>query len=258
MKNSKDEIRKRHDQIVTILFERGAVSTDELAEILSVSSATIRHDFEILSQENKVRRTFGGAEFAGFRDEAHVSAADSLPQKTNETRKRLSGKAASMIEDGDNVLVNSSVTLRFLLDYLTAKKTTIITNNRRLLQKASEDINLISTGGAVNNVRNSLCGPIAFSTVEKTLANKCILGVRSISAETGITLTEMEESQLASLMIAHTTGEVIVAVEGFKVGQRECYIAENISKIDCLITDSSADETELQKIRDAGVKVYIV
>ena len=256
MKNSKSVIEKRHSQIQKILFEKGSATTEELAETLKVSTATIRHDLVLLANKGLLRRTFGGAEFPHIHSDP--KRKDPVAEKTSEVRKKICSKAAGLLEDGDSVLVNSSATARYLLDHARSKELTIITNNQRMLNSDPGKTTLISTGGTVDPSRNSLTGPIMLNTVERTLTGKCILGVRSISAETGITLTEMDEAAAAQKMIEQTNDQVIVIAEGFKIGKKECFIAGSIEKVDTLITDETADAEAVKKIQEAGVTVYIV
>ena len=52
---------ERLDQIVTLLTERGFMPVKQLSELFQVSEVTIRRDLQRLHDEQRVRRTYGGA-----------------------------------------------------------------------------------------------------------------------------------------------------------------------------------------------------
>ncbi len=51
----------RLDQIVTLVEERGFVSVRELGQLCAVSEVTIRRDLQMLHEEGRLQRTYGGA-----------------------------------------------------------------------------------------------------------------------------------------------------------------------------------------------------
>ena len=53
--------QERHEAILKILNEKGAVSVTELTETLNVSESTIRRDLLLLSNSGKLKKVHGGA-----------------------------------------------------------------------------------------------------------------------------------------------------------------------------------------------------
>ena len=49
----------------------------------------------------------------------------------------------------------------------------------------------------------------------------------------------------------------IVAADGSKVGKTYCFTSALLNAVDILVTDSSADPAELEKIRSCGVRILI-
>ncbi|MDO4573224.1 MAG: DeoR/GlpR transcriptional regulator, partial [Clostridia bacterium] len=92
----------------------------------------------------------------------------------------------------------------------------------------------------------------------RVYATKCILGVNGITAEDGITTSIHQETSINSLMLRRCKGERIVVADSSKVGHSYDFISASIDMIDCLITDSDADEADLERLRAAGVKVLVV
>ena len=55
----------RLNRILELVIERGSVEVEEAAQILDVSPATIRRDFDALSARQLLNRTHGGASATG-------------------------------------------------------------------------------------------------------------------------------------------------------------------------------------------------
>lgn len=54
----------RHQQILSLLAEQGAVSVDDLSRRLSVSAMTVHRDLDALQQSGRLRKVRGGAVLA--------------------------------------------------------------------------------------------------------------------------------------------------------------------------------------------------
>lgn len=87
--------KDRLDQIVSMVCEHGFLSVGELSRRLQVSEMTIRRDLERLAEENRIRRTYGGA--------AALGGAPLSPEETPSTTR-----SESLVERVD-VLVATSV-----------------------------------------------------------------------------------------------------------------------------------------------------
>ena len=51
----------RHDQLLTLIADRGYMNIDELAQLLDVSTQTVRRDIRKLSEQGLITRHHGGA-----------------------------------------------------------------------------------------------------------------------------------------------------------------------------------------------------
>ena len=59
-------------------------------------------------------------------------------------------------------------------------------------------------------------------------------------------------------MIARCKGPKIVVADGSKIGNSTSFYTCPVTDISCLVTDTSADPEELQRIRNTGVEVVVV
>ena len=51
----------RHDQLIQLIAQRGYMNIDELAQLLDVSTQTVRRDIRKLSDQGLISRHHGGA-----------------------------------------------------------------------------------------------------------------------------------------------------------------------------------------------------
>src|SRR4030065_1717263 len=99
---------QRREQIQEYLATHKIVRMDDLYGMLCASEATIRRDLEWLEREGVLERTHGGAILSQRMtlEPEYLQRANINPEE-----KRLIGKlAASLIEDGDIVFINSGTT----------------------------------------------------------------------------------------------------------------------------------------------------
>jgi DeoR family transcriptional regulator of aga operon len=88
---------ERINKILELVSKIGALEVDDAAEALKVSTATIRRDFDELSNRQLVHRTHGGIQAIG--------AAYDLPlryktAKEDRGKRRVAQMAASFVEKG--------------------------------------------------------------------------------------------------------------------------------------------------------------
>ncbi len=257
MRNSLKNIQERQQKILKYINQYGHAEVEELSEKFHVSSVTVRRDLDNLAKNGQITRNFGGARSLTTDSHSHFVPPISTSQET--TRRALAKAAASMIENDDIVLINSSLTASYVLEYLDNKQVTIVTNNiSTLIRKRGANTTLIITGGQASDGHASLTGPYTTNALSNIVANKCILGVRGIHATEGITSQILEESYINQLMIRQTNGNVIVVADSSKIGKKNSFFSGDIHSINTLITTSEAKQQDLEELYNAGVQIEIV
>ena len=83
-----------------------------------------------------------------------------------------------------------------------------------------------------------------------------MLGADGISAASGVTTHDETEARTNQAMVAKAQRTVVVA-DGSKVGRIALAQMATIGQVAMLITDSSADGAELDRLRRAGVEVVL-
>ena len=254
MKNSRAAIQNRQNEIIKLLQKSGKMPVELIAEQLNVTPTTIRRDLIQLEAAGTVRRGFGNAEYV-HPDNMREIEPTNIQDDKELIRRRIAKRTAEMIEDGDVIFINSSGTASLVLEYISDKNITILTNNARIIQRYySQNNHIILVGGEIYGKKQSLIGQFALDTIRRVTATKCILGVSGISATGGLTSVILPETQINLLMIQQCQGAVVVVADGSKVGVTQNFYSGNIQDVSYLVTDYSADKASLQSIKQAGVE----
>lgn len=257
MKNSKEMIQDRQNGILEYLRKNSSADINLLANLFHVTPMTVRRDLDVLESQGYVRRFFGGVEYISVPGGTTVPQPDAAAVSSQKTA--IARAAAAMIEDGDTVFMNSSSTALLALEELGNKSIFVITNNgRSLYAKRGSNVELFLTGGTVYGQKQSLVGEFALKTLSQVTATKCIIGVSGISVTGGITSTVVQETTINHQMLARCSGEKIVVAEGFKIGLKHNFFSGNASDITHLVTDSTADPVQLEKLRQQNIQIILV
>ncbi len=112
------------------------------------------------------------------------------------------------------------------------------------------------TGGFLRPQSLELVGALAENTFNSVNVGTAILGADGISAASGVTTHDETEARTNQAMVAKAQQTVVVA-DGSKVGRIALAQMATIGQLAMLITDSSADPHELDRLRAAGVEVVL-
>lgn len=118
-------------------------------------------------------------------------------------------------------------------------------------------VTVLVTGGTLRPMQHSLVNPLATVLLSQINADKLFLGCNGVSAEKGITNCNIQEAEIKRAMIT-AAKRVIVVADSSKIGAVAAAHVAPISAIHQVITDTNADEAELERIRQQGVEVVTV
>lgn len=254
MKSSQIDVQYRRERMLNYLRKVHRAEVQELAKRFHVTTMTVRRDLDIFQHRGEVKRRYGMVIYTGVVD----ADVDYLTPTGNPSpvRKALARAAARMIEEGDTLFFNSSSTVLGILEELSGRRVTVITNNGRVLYaERSPEVDIILTGGDVYGKKQSLVGDLASATVMRVTAGKCFLGVSGISSEYGLTSSISLEAPVNRTMLRRCTGMRVVVADGSKIGKHFNFVSGQIQDITHLITTSDADPNELARIRACGIEV---
>ncbi|MCG9479918.1 MAG: DeoR/GlpR family DNA-binding transcription regulator [Actinomycetia bacterium] len=247
---------ERREYILNIINDTGSINAKKIAAKLKVSEATIRRDLNKLSQKNLVKRTYGGA--IRTLSVGREMSFNTQKEINIEEKKKIGMAAAQMIEEGDVIIIESGTTgYHTALNIRGNKNLTIITNGcevASILSKITPDYTIILSGGIFNNETHSLIGPIADNTFTNVNVDKAFIGITGLDIDKGITAVNQIEAATKKNIIK-SANQVIALADHSKLGHISVNFVSDISSIDILITDHSANKSLIDQIKKSGITV---
>lgn len=249
---------ERRREILHQINETGQVLIPELSKQFEVSEVTIRNDLKQLEDKRMLIRARGGAIKIeqGVSIDFHLSEKDRLH---SEEKERIGKIAGSMISEHDTIILDSGTTTINIAKNLShLKEITVICNALNVINQLAilNNINLIIPGGHLRKNSLSLVGPLAEKNLQNLYVDKVFIGVDGFDTKYGIYTPNIEEAYFNEIMI-RMSKEVIVVCDSSKFLKRSLAYICDISKIQCVITDSGIHEEDKKRLEDAGIKLII-
>ena len=143
---------ERRKQILSTLKTDKRVYVGALSRAFSVSEETIRRDLERLEAEGIVSRAYGGAV---LNEDEHQETPYDVRRRSDVSLKTAIAKiTASLIHDGEYIILDESSTSFFVAKELKEKKNlTVITNSMEIIREIAsvQGWNVLCTGGALRS-----------------------------------------------------------------------------------------------------------
>ena len=256
----KYSIEERRSKILNMLHTEGRVFVGPLVDVFGVSEVSIRKDLAVLEARKLLVRVKGGAialHQPGDLDDMSISSKQQLHTR----EKQLIGKyAASMISDGERIIVDSGTTTMEIAKNLDAfKDLTIITNalDIAITRNNYGRFTVIVLGGTMRSVSHSTVGMISEYALKNIFCDKLFLGVDSISIKDGLSTPSLEEASLNQAMIG-AAKEVVAVFDSSKFGRRTFAHIASLDKITSIVTDSHISPELKEYIEKSHITLHIV
>ncbi|WP_130858923.1 DeoR/GlpR family DNA-binding transcription regulator [Gracilibacillus phocaeensis] len=249
---------ERQTKIVQLLEEKNAITITDLAHHFHVHEATIRRDLTLLEKEGNIKRTHGGVV---FEKEVHSEPAfhERESVRLNE-KKRIGEYAASFIENGDNIILDSGTTTLHIAEAIKKKKDiTVITNDINIAAQLrfSEAIKVIVTGGVLFPNSYMLNGRGTDSTLENLNVQKAFIGTPAFHQVKGLTHFDDYLISAKKAMI-QSSKHIIVVADHTKINRISLHSVASIPMIHDLITGKEANYTDLESCIKKGINVHFI
>ena len=256
-RNLRPRIRdSRLRSIIEVIDDNGAVGVEDLAELLGVSTATIRRDLARLADQGVITRSHGGA----MRPDVGLEVPISYRRGTAVAQKRrIAAAAASLIGEGAIVGITGGTTTMEVARALTpVRKLTVVTNalNVGMQLARHRNIRLVLTGGVCRTASFELSGPIAESTLLGYNLDVAFVGVDGIDVDAGCTTHDDAEARANAALVKIARNTVIVA-DSSKIGRVTFASICPLDLVDQLITDNEADPQAVSRLEAAGLRVVL-
>ena len=256
---------QRRERIRECLEVHQVVRSADLCNMLKVSEATIRRDLEWLENQGVLERTHGGAiRSQRMRLESeYAQRAQTHPEE----KRRIGALAATLVEDGDVIFVNSGTSTTQVITHIRSRTdVTLITSNVRAVLEIPEigikvgtgcGFEIVLLGGSFWPRSNSVMGRFSTETLRQIYASKAFIGVDGISLKYGCTVPTSGEAEIIRLMIQRTRGPVTVVADHSKWGVVSNFEIATIDQIHRLVTDDGLNASARAELATRSVEVLV-
>lgn len=237
--------------ILEVLRAHGSAEVADLSRKLGVSDATVRRDLASMARAGLLERVHGGAALLDTSEPPlNVTAYHS------EAKARLGALAATLVHDGDVVLVDIGTTTSHLARKLRGREVTVITCSMAVYDELASDetVELVLLGGVLSRDSRSLGGFLTEQAVRQVHADVLFLGTSGVRPDGAVLDTAAVEVPVKRAMLEVAERTVLLADASKFPGKG---IARVCSAFDlsAVVTEPEADPATLARLRDRGVEL---
>ncbi len=245
---------ERRQLLLDLLREKAGLRVPEIAQALGVSEGTIRNDLNALEAEGLLMRVHGGAILSG--QSKNFNAAFNIRHQEHRAEKiMIAKKAATMVMDGDSLLLDSSSTVfYFALQLNERNRLRVVTNGievaRLLVQNSTNTVILI--GGMMNPDGSSVTGLLSEQVIAELHTQKAFVSCSGFSIERGMTEVHFEEAQLKRKAL-ESAKQIFALVDSSKIGKEDLTPFARPLQIMHLYTDTGLSDEWKARLQWANI-----
>ncbi len=237
-----------------------AVEVSSLAREFGVSEMTIRRDLRRLDRDGFVRRTYGGATTRVVRSGGAFEMTQNARMLHHAAEKRKIALRAAELTAGARVMfIGVGSTVEQFARLTTPRDDLLVITPSLVVASllGTRRVGVIMAGGMVRQDELSCVGPAAVECVQRYNTDIAVIGAAGISARRGVSDLDDQEAGVIRAALEQTE-RIIVLADGSKFGDVALSTVVPIASVSAIVTDTSADPVEIQRIEREGVEVIAV
>ncbi|MFC1614391.1 DeoR/GlpR family DNA-binding transcription regulator, partial [Gemmatimonadota bacterium] len=222
---------------------------------------TLRADLSAMESQGYLKRTHGGAmlrERSIFPGKASLSFGEKLVPQL-EAKRIIGRRAAEMVEDGMNVLLDAGTTILEIARNLKDRRDlTVITDSIPVAVELSdsEGITVILTGGMLRTASLAVIGPESWAMIGNLHVQLAFIGAQGVSMERGFFCGNMVEGETKKRMMACAEKTYVVVDQG-KFGVSGLVPFASFTDVDYLLIDEVGDPELLSRLQRENIDLVI-
>lgn len=247
---------QRLDQILHLLEQNGSVEVNQLCTLFDVTRMTIRRDLNELEAAGKIVRTHGGAVYS--EGDILLEKPLSLRMHTENAKKEaIAAFAASTIENGDKLFMNSGTTVYMLArDIDNSHRLMVVTNGLNIATELSTrtNVSLIVIGGELRKDILATTGNLAENMIGLFNFAKAYIGVTAIGPDGRLYHASLIETGMYR-QLRELAGRLYILADSGKLGHEDFVCVGQLEPGDILITDEGASPELVAVYEELGATV---
>lgn len=247
--------QERFAAILEALAQTGSAHVDELAARFHVSTATLRRDLALLEEQRLLTRTHGGA-----RAQDMVYDLPASRDSEHDDLRAVARAAARRVPAGPYVvgLTGGAATSELAHTIADRADLTIVTNalNIAAALTVRPRLKVMVTGGVTQPGGYDLTGPWAEQTLADVYIGTAFVTADAVDADAGLTAAGELGARTALAMLERAR-RVVALAPGSALGAVMFARVAPVGALHEVITDASADDESVARLRAAGVEVTV-
>ncbi len=246
---------ERQQHILQYVRNNKVVKLVTLTKEFNVSMETIRRDIQLLVQEKKIEKFYGGVKYI---EPVEGLMDNRLTQQLTE-KIAIAKTCASLVDDGDCIFIDSGTTTYQMTPFLLGKeKLTVVTNSLPVaFDLIGSNIEVMIIGGKIRHSEKSVTSNDFLFRFEHLNINKAFICASGVTLEKGISDFSLEEAMTRKQLI-NISQTVYVATDSSKFNKDVAIQVCPLDQVDKIITDNKLSKDTLKQYNEAGIKLEIV
>ncbi len=244
---------ERQNIILEEIKTHNKVHSSKLSQLLNVSEDTIRRDLRELAGNGRIKKVHGGA--MATPNSPEIFGQQKISKQAE--REIIAEKAASLLRDGQVILMEGESTNLLLADHIPQEMTlTIFTNSLQLAYKLfnHQNIETIFLGGKLSHKYPMTLGMDVINALNEIHADLFFAEVDSIHEDIGITDGDRESAYTKKAMFK-SASQVVVMCLSNDIGTIQPFKVESVDMINILITEAGPEHHQLNRFSNKGVQI---
>ena len=113
MKVDYETVKKRRDDMMTLIQKLGTISVHQLSQEFSISEITVRRDLQYWEDRGAIVRSYGGAKLV-----QQMVDNDDVSFTNNLYKHAIAKYAAGFVDNYDTIFINTSSTALLIIRYI--------------------------------------------------------------------------------------------------------------------------------------------
>lgn len=243
-------LTRRQLEILEAARQFGTVGVSALAAELGVSPETIRRDVRLLVARGDLIKLHGAIRHADARQEAPF---ERRMRENVEAKRAIARHAATMIADGDSVMIDTGTTTSiFARELLSKRGLTIVTNSSDVARTlATVNGNKVyMAGGELHGDNGAAFGRSACAFIADFRVRFSVISIGAVHASGGLMDYDLDEAEFARIVLERGERRLVLT-DSSKFTRTALVRVAGFDKIETLVTER-APPPELEAAIMAG------
>lgn len=249
----------RRERILDELGRQGACTYQQLAELLDVSTMTVRRDVDALAKERRVIKTVGGVQDAAAASNWYEIDIRSRMSEQVAAKNVIAALALDLVQEGQTLYLDGSTTCIQLARRLAVhgKGLTIVTNSVFICLElgANRDLVVIGQGGQFDASAGAFVGLASEEGMAGYFVDLAFMSTKGFLPDEGTFESSISTFRVKRIVAGHCA-RLVLLVDHTKFGQRALSKVLDISQINDVVTDEATPDRYLDELRARQIAVH--